>query len=71
MTEPETWGLEHKSVDELLAIVQMRLYRHHWKSSWKLKFSKIACKNNHFKHSFYADWYALKAMQIIIDRRLK
>lgn len=68
---PPTWHLGEKTNEELLFIAQRRLVKSVNRAQWKLRLNGwLGRKNRNDNARFYAEWYALAAIDELIDREV-
>lgn len=67
---PPTWSLEAKDDDELLFIARNRLIKATRRAEWKITLLRLFGRDTRdLKRVFYADWYALSAINELINRK--
>lgn len=68
---PPTWSLGDKTDEQLLFIAQRRLLKQTQRFEWKLKLNAfLGRKNKADSAKYYAEWYALAAIDELIDREV-
>jgi len=68
---PPTWHLGEKTNEELLFIAQRRLLKQTQRFEWKLKLNRLlGRKSKADTAKYYAEWYALAAIDELIDREV-
>lgn len=68
---PPTWHLVDKTNEELLFIAQRRLEKVVRRGDWMLRIKRLlGMKTRPDSARFYADWYALAAIDELIDREV-
>lgn len=67
---PPTWSLEAKDEDELLFIARNRLIKATRRAEWKITLLQLFGRDTRdLKRVFFADWYALSAINELINRK--